>query len=108
MLEGITVLDQSAATEFDAALFFMLFIGIAIVGIFIAGWLETDWIFGLVLFAGGVFIALPISSHESEDRFRYECTIDESVSMTEVYERYEIIEQRGDIWVLEDKTEAVE
>ena len=35
--------------------------------------------------------------------YEYEATIDENVPMKEVYERYEIVEQRGDIWVLRDK-----
>ena len=35
--------------------------------------------------------------------YEYEATINENVSMKEVYERYEIVEQRGDIWVLRDK-----
>ena len=35
--------------------------------------------------------------------YKYEVTIDKNVSMKEVYERYEIVEQRGDIWVLRDK-----
>ena len=35
--------------------------------------------------------------------YEYEATIDENVSMKEVYERYEIVEQRGDMWVLRDK-----
>lgn len=40
---------------------------------------------------------------EPTGRYRYEVTIDDSVSITEVYDHYNIIEQRGDIWVLEDK-----
>ena len=35
--------------------------------------------------------------------YEYELTIDDNVSMKEVYKRYEIVEQRGDIWVLRDK-----
>lgn len=35
--------------------------------------------------------------------YRYECIIDDSVSYNEVVENYKIVEQRGDIWVLEDK-----
>lgn len=31
------------------------------------------------------------------------CKIDKSVSMEDVYEKYTVIERRGDIWVLEDK-----
>lgn len=35
--------------------------------------------------------------------YRYECIIDNSVSYNEVVENYNIIGQRGDIWILEDK-----
>lgn len=34
---------------------------------------------------------------------RYECTIDSNVSFVELYEKYNVVEQRGDIWVLEEK-----
>ena len=37
------------------------------------------------------------------NRYRYEVTIDESVTITEIYDNYDVIEQRGDIWILEDK-----
>ena len=37
------------------------------------------------------------------DRYRYEVTIDKNVTIEEIYENYDVIEQRGDIWVLEDK-----
>ena len=40
---------------------------------------------------------------EPTGRYRYEVTIDDSVSITEVYDRYNVVEQRGDIWILEDK-----
>lgn len=35
---------------------------------------------------------------------QYECTIDSNVSFVELCEKYDVIEQRGDIWVLEEKT----
>lgn len=38
-------------------------------------------------------------------RYRYECTIDSKTSISEIYENYKIIEQRGDLWILEDKNE---
>ena len=38
-------------------------------------------------------------------RYRYEATIDESVSITEIYDRYKVVDRRGDIWILEDKEE---
>lgn len=54
-------------------------------------------------------IAIPIivitsNSHwRTNERNQYECIIDDSVSINEVYENYNVIERRGDIWVLEDK-----
>jgi len=35
--------------------------------------------------------------------YRYECTIDDDASFTDILEEYDVIEQRGEIWVLEDK-----
>lgn len=103
MLEGITVLNTSAAVDFNAAIFFISFIIVLIVGAIISALLDAESLFYVLLFVGALFICTPLAYGESEDRLRYECTIDESVSMIEVYERYEIIEQRGDIWILEDK-----
>lgn len=40
----------------------------------------------------------------SEEIVQYECTIDSNVSFVELQEKYTVIEQRGDIWVLEEKT----
>lgn len=34
---------------------------------------------------------------------QYEVLIDETVNFQEVYDKYEVIEHRGDIWVLQDK-----
>ena len=36
-------------------------------------------------------------------RYKYKVTIDKSVSITEVYEKYNVIEQDGKIWTIEDK-----
>ena len=54
-------------------------------------------------------IAMPIivitsKSHwRTNERNQYECIIDDSVSINEVYEKYNVIERRGKIWILEDK-----
>jgi len=37
------------------------------------------------------------------ERNQYECVIDNDVSIVEVYKNYNVIERRGDIWILEDK-----
>ena len=42
---------------------------------------------------------------EPTGKYRYEATIDESVSITKIYNRYKVVDRRGDIWILEDKAE---
>ena len=42
---------------------------------------------------------------ETKTTTRYEVTLDDSVSMSEFTNKYNIIEQRGQIWVVEDKEE---
>lgn len=39
-------------------------------------------------------------------RYRYECTIDDDASFIDIYEKYIVVEQRGDLWILEDKDET--
>lgn len=68
---------------------------------------------GLVcgLIAGVVGSILGIVGMISEEKVeplptgitQYEVLIDESVNFQEVYDKYEVIERRGDIWVLRDK-----
>lgn len=51
-----------------------------------------------------IFIFLVVGKTVVPKRvIQYECTIDSNVSFVELYEKYDVIEQRGDIWVLEEK-----
>ena len=56
-----------------------------------------SFIFIMVLGANGI--------EEPTGRYRYEATIDESVSITEIYDHYKVVDRRGDIWILEDREE---
>lgn len=51
-----------------------------------------------------IWLALRLCSVKKEET-RYECAIDDTTSFNEVMENYEVVEQRGDIWVLRDKEE---
>lgn len=55
-----------------------------------------------VVLALGIAIAYKTVEIPS-DRYQYEVTIDENVSIQEVYEKYNVIEQDGKKWILEDK-----
>lgn len=50
---------------------------------------------------GGIIFEYP---HVTETTIQYEVTIDDSVSLTEFYEHYNVIEQRGQIFVVEEKS----
>lgn len=58
-------------------------------------------IFGLI-WAGGVKLIVT-KEDVPTGRYRYECTIDDDASFVDIAEKYVVVEQRGEIWVLEDK-----
>lgn len=57
------------------------------------------------ILAIGCFITCFVGSifEKSSGRYQYECLIDDTISYTEIYDKYDVVEQRGSIWVLEDK-----
>ena len=112
-MEGITILNQTEVMELAplAVTFTMILMIIAVVSC-IAFFIVDDIMvsdgchvsLGLISIASFVIaLVIGISSPEHLTGYEYEATIDENVSMKEVYERYEIVEQRGDIWILRDK-----
>lgn len=112
MLEGITVLNQTPVMEGIISGWIMLTLLIGGLGLFVTCLICDSNHIRVGTIICGVLCVLCLVAFfilalwwptEPSGRYRYECTIDESVSMTEVYERYEVIEQRGDIWVLEDR-----
>lgn len=61
---------------------------------------------GFILLAIGFVSLIVCSIYEGSvptGKYKYEVTIDENVSFTEINSKYNIIEQRGSIYVLEDK-----
>ena len=51
----------------------------------------------------GLILLCYIGRTEIKTKTRYETIIDKSVSYIELTEKFKVIEQRGDIWVLEEK-----
>ena len=54
-----------------------------------------------------VFILIPVCLSvevpNTDGRYRYEVTINENVSIQDIYEKYDVIEQDGKKWIIEDK-----
>ena len=108
MVEGITVLNKIAITGLPSWIMVSSVVILAIGLIVLVVSLLAEWpawaaivpIISAVL----IFIICGIlNCIVKNGEYRYECTIDDSVSYNEVVENYKIVKQRGDIWVLEDK-----
>lgn len=121
MIDGITVLNMyvnkvtilNLGRLFEALWPMYIAIGIYII-INIIDWHIYDnaiYIGLAVLGVIGTFIYIYTKPDKYfydtiENTIRYEVIVDESVSMTEFYNNYKIIDQRGDIWTIEVKDNA--
>ena len=111
-LEGVEILHQTEIMESftpNWVLPVAVLIGILCIAM---GWLLVDMVMdmdcGILLgLLAGVLCGLGLMLGGREkvptDRYKYEATIDKSVSFVELYEQYDIVEQRGEIYILEDK-----
>lgn len=112
-MEGIDILNKTEimTTPFLANLLFFLFIILFLAGfcIFIYGAYVSSLvpiIISIAMISVSIFFlwqACLKESTESTGRYRYEVTIDDSVSFLDLQEKYDVIEQNGKIWTLEDK-----
>lgn len=102
----MTILNQEPITALPAlaADMIIILIIIGIIAFMVSLFGES---FGsMVICLGLLFVALLIAiltPEVSTDRTRYEVILDDNASIVDIYEKYEVIEQCGDIWILEDK-----
>ena len=88
----------------------IIFIGVGF-GAFINGafdYSDNEMLFGLIIGVLGIVLAITGTVVDSffqidSGRDQYEIIINESVDTEEFLQKYEIIEQRDRIWVIEDK-----
>ena len=112
-MEGITILNQTEVMEptplaVKVVVILMIIAAITCIAFFIADYVTTSItcpvILGLISISSLISVlVIGILSPKHLTGYKYEVTIDKNVSMKEVYEQYEIVEHRGDIWVLRDK-----
>lgn len=99
MIEGVTVLNQTSLRTVSITQIILWTVIIIVTLDFIMA--EMYLIFPIALLCTVLVCVFVPTTHTGE--YEYECIIDESVSFNELYEKYEIVEQRGSIWVLKDK-----
>ena len=108
MIEGIEILSQEVCNEFNIIAFFACVILFMIIGMAFDFFKDlSDGVVGALLgITLGIFIyAIIFEAIMPEKYVKYNVTISESVSMTEFYEQYEIIDIDGKIYTIREKND---
>lgn len=111
LMQGVTVLSNEVITKFNLPLFLILAI-VSLIGIVVGIKLANRkhfkiFSFLLVLISG---ITMMLSSAIADvlypiatDKYTYKVTIDDSVSMIEFYNKYEVLSQDGLIFEIKER-----
>ena len=111
-MNGINILNKTEIMEYtyEQHIFFAVLIIVWCISaiLVIIGFIcDSKWpvIIGGILFliTNIVIGAVDLEKSKNTGRYKYEATIDENVPFMEVYEKYDVVKQKGDIWVLRDK-----
>lgn len=111
-MDGITILNVTEVSENStlllvALIFLMIGAIVNTVNLLLSTNTKQCVLYGirtLALLAFSIVVVFAMDKdRKANEHNQYECLIDKSVSMEDVYEKYTVIERRGDIWVLEDK-----
>lgn len=113
MIDGVTILANEVVTTSCAFIniIFYIFLGLLVLGfisLFVGliadslGFVQTGVI--MISCSFGLFlISLPIDAvTQIPDYTKYEVILDDSVSMNEFMNTYEVLEQRGQIYVVKE------
>ena len=115
-MNGVTILNTNVSTHETFEIVFGFFICLAaciVVGITISEmildhdifdfWIWALYIFMIALLVFAFILGLTLIIDGSTcDETTYEVTIDDAVNMTEFTSTYEVVEQRGDIYVVKE------
>lgn len=113
-MEGVNILNRIELMDYHPGWWLWVIIALAVVfaiamcvlipGDRISDTVNTIAFFTVVISFVSILVLLIWGNWaEPSGRYKYEATIDDTVSFTELYEKYEVVEQRGEIWVLKDK-----
>lgn len=104
-MEGITILNTIIMPNIILGVFTIAGLIALLLGIFI--YLKDDELFGSALIVIGITMSIifGIIFIGSEKKKQYEVTIDENVKFNEFMEHYKVIEQHGQIYIIEEREE---
>lgn len=117
MIQGIEILSQEPIMAGNTALAVTLCISIIVICVIVSVVLAVytgEELWGL-LAALGVFLGIVIGALtdcvftvKPTGKYEYKVTIDDTVPLSEFYEKYEIIEQDGKIFTIREKEQQNE
>lgn len=107
-MKGIEILNKTVITESPDWAFIFVVSSMILLIIFFMILVNIDsmvlQILSAVLLIGVLIADVTLIFYEvPTDRYRYEVIIDEDVTINDIYDNYNVVEQRGDIWIIEDK-----
>lgn len=111
MIEGITILAQEEILYINViGAFLCLLVSVAL-GFLVGGILSSIFVedsFWFVCFILSAIVGFTLFFYNLENgkptgEYKYRVTIDETVSITEFYERYEILDQDGLIYEIKER-----
>lgn len=108
MIEGITVLNNIIVNDFNPVPWLIVLVGLLFLAVIIVGMSDESnkknmkglwcWLFGIAL----ILLVADIRYSKVD---AIQCTIDDNVSIHEVYDKYDVIDKQGEIWTLREKTD---
>ena len=111
-MNGINILNKTEIMEYtyEQNIFFAVLIivwCISAILVIIGLICDSEWstiISGILFLITCIVIGtVDLEKSKNTGRYKYEATIDKDVPFTEVYKKYDVVKQKGDIWVLKDK-----
>lgn len=106
MIDGITVLNNVTVRDFNLVPWLWVLIGFLVVFIVIYVFdkynrQDTLCWWGIAFIAVLMLFILDIRCSQVD---AIQCTIEDNVSINEVYDNYDVIDKQGEIWTLKEKT----
>ena len=118
IIEGVIVLNQITEYKEVSGIVYTLTIGVVVVGVFaiMVGLFDMSesygfscglikLIVGIVLFILGIIglICIRKTTEQPTGKYQYQVAIDDTVVMSEFYDKYEVIEVEGKIYTIREK-----
>lgn len=113
-MDGVTILNTIELTGVSMETWIFLLVSGLVMSVLIispgvkvssntANLIVLLFVIDTIILFGSMFVAVYQSENHKTGELQYEVTINDTISMTEFNKKYEIVEQRGDIFVVKER-----